>query len=222
MIVGNGLIANSIRTCDREDVILFASGVSNSVNPSQSDFEREEMMLREHLQKDFECLVYFSTVSIEDPSMQSKAYIQHKKRMEELIKGFGKSYVILRLPNMLCVNGNPNTLVPYFNKAIKNGDKVTILDNAHRYLLTREQLCEMVNQILSSKVRDCLINGIQNEPTRVLDIYKRMLEALSAKPNYEIQPGGENYKINPNFNFENLPEANFDIIVKEEILKASY
>jgi hypothetical protein len=31
MIIGNGILANAVRSYDREDVIYFASGVSNSL-----------------------------------------------------------------------------------------------------------------------------------------------------------------------------------------------
>ena len=41
MIVGNGLIASLFYDVDREDVIFFASGVSNSLETELSEFQRE-------------------------------------------------------------------------------------------------------------------------------------------------------------------------------------
>ena len=51
MIVGNGLIANLFREKDRENVVFFASGVSNSLETEKSAFLREENLLRNTSQK---------------------------------------------------------------------------------------------------------------------------------------------------------------------------
>jgi hypothetical protein len=63
MIVGNGLIAREFKNFEHEEVVYFASGVSNSINPSQSDFNREQKLLIESL-KTRKPLVYFSTTSV--------------------------------------------------------------------------------------------------------------------------------------------------------------
>ena len=49
MIIGNGLIANLFTEHDRENIIFFASGVSNSLETEKSAFLREENLLRKHL-----------------------------------------------------------------------------------------------------------------------------------------------------------------------------
>ncbi len=46
MIIGNGLISNLFRENDRENVVFFASGVSNSLETEKSAFLREENLLR--------------------------------------------------------------------------------------------------------------------------------------------------------------------------------
>lgn len=46
MIIGNGLIANLFTEHDRENIIFFASGVSNSLETEKSAFLREENLLR--------------------------------------------------------------------------------------------------------------------------------------------------------------------------------
>ena len=62
MIVGNGLIANLFKNEDRENVVFFASGVSNSLETEKSAFLREENLLRKHLTENpEEIFIYFST-----------------------------------------------------------------------------------------------------------------------------------------------------------------
>ena len=60
MIVGNGLIASLFYDVDREDVIFFASGVSNSLETELSEFQREEDLIRETFtQNPDKLFVYF-------------------------------------------------------------------------------------------------------------------------------------------------------------------
>ena len=64
MIVGNGLIANLFKNEDRENVVFFASGVSNSLETEKSAFLREENLLRKTLEENPEKIfIYFSTCS---------------------------------------------------------------------------------------------------------------------------------------------------------------
>ena len=51
MIVGNGLIANLFRENDRENVVFFASGVSNSLETDKSAFLREENLIRKTIKE---------------------------------------------------------------------------------------------------------------------------------------------------------------------------
>jgi len=70
MVVGNGLLANTFKSySDNEDVIIFASGVSNSgcVDPEQ--FKRESNLVAKY-KTSKKLFVYFSTSSIEDPFLK--------------------------------------------------------------------------------------------------------------------------------------------------------
>ena len=46
MIIGNGLIASLFTDCDQENIIFFASGVSNSLENKKEEFLREENLIR--------------------------------------------------------------------------------------------------------------------------------------------------------------------------------
>lgn len=218
MIVGNGLIAKAINSCDKEEVILFASGVSNSVSPMVLDFEREEQLIREHLDPK-KCFVYFSTISIYDNSINRNSYIGHKQKMEQLIRASNCPYLILRLPNIIGEKGNPNTLYPFFKHSLESNEKVTIKKDAHRYLLTTNQLCLMLNQILESNVKDSTINCVLKQPYKVKDIYEAIAVALKLKPNYELIDGGMHYNVTTNFDFDiKVPEQLSDLIEQEVLL----
>ena len=111
MVIGNGLIANAFNQYkNNDDVIIFASGVSNSSNNKIEEFEREINLLNEYLISDKK-LIYFSTCSITDNSKKSD-YINHKIFMENFIKSNHNNYIIFRLPIVVGKCNNKNT---FFN-----------------------------------------------------------------------------------------------------------
>ena len=60
MIIGNGNIANTLISKDRNDIIFFASGVSDSSCSDITEFERELNLLNK---QDYNIhLVYFSNL----------------------------------------------------------------------------------------------------------------------------------------------------------------
>ena len=121
MIIGNGLIAQSFRPhFDKyeDTVILFASGVSNSKLTLESEYVREQLLLKDALKLN-KLLVYFSTCSIFDPTLQDSKYIQHKLAMESLIEKNDK-HLIVRLPNVVGKIGNPNTMYNFFINQIRS------------------------------------------------------------------------------------------------------
>jgi hypothetical protein len=50
MIIGSGFIANSFRKFyfDRKNILIFASGVSNSKEKKKKNFEREVNLLKKY------------------------------------------------------------------------------------------------------------------------------------------------------------------------------
>ena len=48
MIIGNGNIARALKDIDRDDLLFFASGVSNSQEDRESEYKREMELLLDH------------------------------------------------------------------------------------------------------------------------------------------------------------------------------
>jgi len=105
MVIGKGDIASVIT--DREDVIFFASGVSNSKETSPNEYQRELKLLMS--QPKDKHLVYFSSLCI---YYLKTEYARHKRIMENTIKAHWPGYTIIRLGN-IDWGKNPNTLVNY-------------------------------------------------------------------------------------------------------------
>lgn len=145
MIIGNGIIANAIKSYDREDIVFFASGVSNSLETRASEFEREFSLLKTVYEENKEKkLVYFSTLSILDQSKQDSHYVIHKKEIESYIENNIEHYLILRIGNIVGNGGNPNTLFNFLKTQIVNNNEFALHLKARRLLLDIEDISKFV------------------------------------------------------------------------------
>jgi nucleoside-diphosphate-sugar epimerase len=134
VIIGNGLLANAFgRYASDDSVVIFASGVSNSNETSEAEFERERRLLAAALEGDRK-LVYFSSCGVIDAYEAERPYIQHKRRMEALVLASPTGYV-LRLPQVVGPTGNPHTLTNFLRDRISSGERFTAWARAERNLV---------------------------------------------------------------------------------------
>ncbi len=143
MIVGRGDIASIIN--DREGAIFFASGVSNSNEIREEEYMREkELLLKQDRSK---CLFYFSSIAIDFPEKLKKSrYLRHKKEMEEMIKENYQNYNIIRIGNITWGN-NPNTFLNFIKNKMKSKEAVYILSEELKFMLDKEQLILMTDNL---------------------------------------------------------------------------
>ena len=135
MVVGSGLLANTFKSYrGNEDVIIFASGVSNSGCVDVEQFKRELNLVSKY-KTSKNLFVYFSTSSIEDPFLKGSLYIKHKLEIEFYIKANFQRYLIVRLPNVVGKTKNPNTLINFVYNCVQCEDKIEIQLKASRYLI---------------------------------------------------------------------------------------
>ncbi|PQA94349.1 hypothetical protein B0A69_07715 [Chryseobacterium shigense] len=145
MIIGNGIIANAVKSYDTDNIVFFASGVSNSLETRPSEFEREFSLLKSVLADNIEKkLIYFSTLSVHDQSKQDSPYVLHKKAVEDYIKHYSDHFLILRIGNIVGNGGNPNTLFNFLSTRIRNDDEFTLHLKARRLLLDIEDISKFL------------------------------------------------------------------------------
>ena len=142
MIVGKGDIASVLN--DREGTIFFASGVSNSNEIRESEFMREMELLNK--QDRTKCLFYFSSISVDDvQKVGGNKYLQHKLRMELLVKSNFENYNIIRIGNITW-GSNPNTFINYIKNKKSKGEPVEIKDE-YKYIIDKEQLLLLTDNL---------------------------------------------------------------------------
>ncbi|MET3034940.1 NAD-dependent epimerase/dehydratase family protein [Chryseobacterium sp. NRRL B-14859] len=159
MIIGNGLIANSLQKIDSENYVFFASGVSNSLETRNSEFEREFNLLKDTLEKNSDKkLIYFSTLSVKDQSKQNSHYVLHKLAIEDYIQKYSKNYLILRIGNIVGKGGNPNTLFNYLKTQITHNNQFVVHSKARRLLIDMDDITRFLEThciLLNNDIINC-------------------------------------------------------------------
>lgn len=138
MIIGHGSIANVLE--DREDRLYFASGVANSLETRESEYQREkDLLLAQDVNKH---IVYFGSLCI---YYNDSRYTRHKLEMEELIKQRFEKYTIMRL-GLVAWGDNPYTLINFFKGKIQRREPIEVRD-VYRYVLEKDEFLHWVNMI---------------------------------------------------------------------------
>lgn len=152
MVIGNGMIAKRFSSYGHIDQwLVFASGVSHSLSVSEEEFAREKHLLHSALEKHPEkTLVYFSTCSIYDPSLQHSAYVKHKLAMEEFISSTAPQYLIFRVSNPVGKTNNLHTVLNFFVEHIRTSTFFTVWKYASRNLIDIDDMYLLCDHIMQS------------------------------------------------------------------------
>lgn len=159
MIVGHGDVASVLK--DREDRLYFASGVSNSKETRESEYQREALLLA--IQERNKHLVYFSSLSI---FYSDSRYARHKREMETFVKLNFNPYTIVRMGN-IAWGKNPNTLINFIQNKIRRREKFEIQD-VYRYVVEKDEFLYWIDMIPPFS---CEMNII-GKRLKIIDIVK--------------------------------------------------
>lgn len=219
MVIGNGMMAKAFDEFVNDDsIIVFASGVSNSKETDLTAYQKEFSMLF-NLKGTSATLIYFSSCSIFDSSLESSLYIDHKKMMENYIESNFKSYWIFRLPNVIGSSNNSNTMVNFFYNALLNDHFFQIYKNAFRYFIDVDDVKIVVSKVIKeSNLNSGCYNLLFPFPYNVLQLVNLLETYLSKKGNYVInEKHGALYNIN--ISEQLLPYVKFDVNEPENYVK---
>ena len=177
MIIGNGLMANIFKLIDSNSLLIFASGVSNSMEDNDKEYKREFdlIKLNSNTNKKF---IYFSTIDINN----DRKYFLHKKQIEEFISNNFQNYLIFRLPNIIGNGGNKNNIFNYFIKNITENNLIKVQD-VYKSLIDIDDILNICQYCMESN--NCIINIASIEQIKVIDIINILSEELNIKPTIE-------------------------------------
>jgi len=200
MIVGSGLVARGFKDyLNDSKVVIFASGVSNSRETRLASYEREERLLKTIIDSHYKkTIVYFSTCSVYDNSVNQTSYVQHKLKMEQLIEKNCQKFYIFRLPQIVGKTSSP-TLINHLFDNIYNDENLAINKNSTRNLIGVNEVFLIANHLIKNNF---YVNEITNIATpyndSVIDIVLMIEKILKKKSNYRLLDIGEREAIDIN------------------------
>lgn len=186
MVIGNGLIARAFKESlgKNEDVVVFASGVSNSTQVDQAEFEREMNLLKKCIDDNpNKKLIYFSTLSIIDSVVKQRPYVAHKINVETLIRECASNYLIFRVSNVVGSSMNPYTVLNFLFNAVSKEIQIEVWPDTERNLLDIDDLKFLVESILESGVVNKTINLASGKNVTVGQMVKTIELFLGKKAN---------------------------------------
>jgi dTDP-4-dehydrorhamnose reductase len=204
MIVGRGLIATAFKKSlfDHHSFVVFASGVSNSTESDPGAYAREWELLASTITKNT-TLIYFSTISIFDPTKTVTPYIRHKISIERLIQEKAESYLIVRLPILVGRTDNPHTLINYLTNAIREHRPIELHALACRYLLDIDDLIPLLTPYGFDKTIRLVLNIPGSKKITVPELVNKIQERLQTEGIFTWQNTGACYDI-PNDSTETI------------------
>jgi len=164
MIIGNGSIANILE--DRDDIVFFASGVSNSSCIDEKEYKREFNLLKTITTDNH--IVYFSNLGI---YYKQDRYTQHKQEVEEYIRDNYKSYTIVRIEVCEWVK-TPNTILNVFKHQLAKGIEPKIQDTT-RYVLSLDEFLYWIKMIQPGVRNEMNILGRKLNIAQIVDEIKQ-------------------------------------------------
>jgi len=198
MVVGNGLLAGLFKEySDINDIIIFASGVSNSSEINEKEFQREKLLIHKYSSKyQKKLFVYFSTCAFYDKYFSATLYLDHKESIEEFISKSFSNYIIFRVPQIIG-SFNKNQLLGYINHQIQHNKKFVLYD-IERNLIDLNYVFKVVNYVLKFNFsKNCIFNIAFPYNITVVEIVKIFEKIYGTNGIYEIK------KMDGSFNIDN-------------------
>jgi len=200
MIIGKGLLAKAFEEySDNNNIIIFASGVSNSKEERAKEFNREKKLLINTLKNsNNKAFIYFSTCSIYDTTLKNSAYVIHKQEMESIVQNTALNYYIFRLPQVVGKSKSP-TLINYLFNSINNNIKMRILSSAYRNLIYIDDVFSISKIIIENNIfKNKIINIASPYSEYIISIINMIEDIIQRKAIYKLIEGGSNISIDIN------------------------
>lgn len=228
MIIGSGLIAHAFSGmfARREDVCIYAAGVSNSLCTDASEFARERQRLEDALRqaKHVDAFVYFGTCSVADFEAQDTPYVRHKLAMEQLVRAHPRN-LILRLPQVAGRTPNPHTLLNFLYARISRSESFELWSRAKRNIIDMADVVAISEQfIANASARNMTVNiaNVVNYPMATIVL---AMESVVGKPAvYRTVERGSEYSIDTSAIYPVLEKAGvkFDNGYLEKVIGKYY
>lgn len=197
MVVGGGMIAKAFSAFISDTgTVIFASGVSNSLESRNEAFAREKTLLRRVREENpGKLMVYFGTCSVDDPDKRDTPYVRHKLEMECLLKKSIGPWMVLRLPLAIGPIHHSNTLAQYLYERILNEQPFEVWERATRYPIDVEDIFRISALFIEQRTFWNQHINLAIRPYKILDFVRSMERIVGKAAKYETVPRGSQYEL---------------------------
>lgn len=179
---------------DRSDVVVFASGVSNSLETDRAAFDREgELLNRVRRESRGSLFVYFGTCSVNDPERRETLYVQHKLAMEAMVAAFEGPWQVLRIPLAIGRNPRSRTFAQFLHEHILRAQPFQVWEGAVRFPIDVDDVLRIGSRFISDPDMWNRCINVALRPFPVLDFVRVMEKIVGRKAIYSLVPRGHHY-----------------------------
>jgi len=183
MVIGTGIIGSAFSGYLNKNVVIFASGVSNSHETDKQSFARELKLLDDIIfSLKNKKLIYFSTIM---SNVHDSCYCKHKLYVERYIKDHVENYIIFRLSQVIGNGGNSNNIFNRLKHQAKNDKEIVVYENIQRSLIDVDDIYKIVKYCIS-RTNKGIINIVSIEDQSVLEIVKCIISETKSNSRIKI------------------------------------
>jgi len=192
-IIGTGLLASGFQEnqldINFEGHLIFASGVSNSLEINDNLFQREINLLVHSISVHHnKKIIYFSSTSI---CGNNSKYAMHKRDIEKIIKKSAKKYLIIRCPQVVGPTLS-RTLVSSFVDQIYKGKLLEIQKYAKRDLIDINDVVRLTSVIANlTRNSNLIINLCTGNQIPAVKIAEEIASILGKNLNIKLIDRGD-------------------------------
>lgn len=197
MIIGSGMMARAFAAYESNpEVLVFASGVSDSMEQRPSAFARERDLLAQALAAHRDALIlYFGTCSVYDPDRRDTPYVGHKVAMEELIAASPNPWMVLRLPLAIGPGHRGNALANYLYERIQRGEPFDVWAGATRYPIDVVDTSRIASRLLADRAFWRRRINVALRAYRVMDFVAILERIVAKRAQYNLLHQGQPYEV---------------------------
>ena len=170
--------------------MVFASGVSNSLETRAAEFERERSLLCSLLESDAKRFIYFGSCGVTAQDAELTVYMKHKQSMEALVLS-SPGGLVFRLPQVVGRTDNSHTLTNFLRDRIISGEHFTVWARAERNLIDIDDVASIGAMLAADTGGHAVVCIAAMKSLLMPDIVKIFERVLKKRANYStVDRGG--------------------------------
>ena len=205
-VIGRGMVAHGFTPYAETlpDVVIFASGVSDSTCTDLKAYARERHLLYNTLQtchNNRQRIVYFSSggaiyghtdaLRHEDtPTYPATDYGRHQLFCESVIINSGVPYLIVRLPNLVGPSHNTAQLIPALVQQARSGH-ARLFQRATRDLIDITDMAALTVRLLQTHTTNQLVTIASGISTPAIDLFAHIQAVLGTQAEVTLLDKGD-------------------------------